>query len=119
MDVVVEWLPRIAALLTIGLGLIGFFKPTLITEGQQIAINSPMGMSEARVVFGGLHLGGGITALLLNDPAVYLTLGMAWAVGILARLYSMSADKCSLQHSIPGIVVDATMAGLFLSSQLA
>jgi hypothetical protein len=119
MEILIDWLPRVGALLTILLGLVGFFKPQLITDGQQITLGSPMALSEARVVFGGLHLGGGIMALLLHDSAIYMTLGAAWAFGLLARLYSMLADKTSLQQSLPGIVVDSVMALLFLSVLLA
>ena len=118
MAVLADWLPRIGAVFTILLGLVGFFRPQLITASQQIELGSPMAASEARVVFGGLHLGAGAMALLLHDPAVYLTLGAAWSMGLLARFYSMIADKTSLQHSLPGIVVDAVMAGLFLGGHL-
>lgn len=115
METVIDWLPRIAAMLTVVLGLIGFFKPRLITDGQQIELGSPMALSEARVVFGGLHLGGGIMALALHEPLIYMTLGVAWSFGLFARFYSMVADKTSLQQSLPGIIVDAVMALLFLS----
>lgn len=115
METLLDWLPRVGAILTVVLGLVGFFKPRLITDGQQIELKSPMALSEARVVFGGLHLGAGIMALALNEPLIYMTLGVAWGFGLLARFYSMIADKTSLQHSFPGIVVDATMALLFLS----
>ena len=115
MEILIDWLPRVGALLTIVLGLIGFFKPRLITDGQQIALNAPMAMSEARVVFGGLHLGCGIMALALNEPLIYMTLGVAWGFGVLARFYSMVVDKTSLKQSLPGIIVDAVMAALFLS----
>lgn len=115
METVIDWLPRIGAMLTVVLGLIGFFKPRLITDGQQIELGSPMALSEARVVFGGLHLGGGIMALALHEPLIYMTLGVAWSFGLFARFYSMVADKTSLQQSLPGIIVDAVMALLFLS----
>jgi hypothetical protein len=115
MDVVIEWLPRIAASLTVVIGLVGFFKPRLITDSQQIELGSPMAWSEARVAFGGLHLGSGIMALALNEPLIYMTLGVAWTFGLFARFYSMVADKTSLQQSLPGIAVDAVMAFLFLS----
>jgi hypothetical protein len=115
MEILSEWLPRVGAILTVALGLVGFFKPRLITDGQQIELKSPMALSEARVVFGGLHLGSGVMALALQEPLIYMTLGVAWSVGLLARFYSMVADKTSLQHSLPGIVVDAGMAFLFLS----
>jgi hypothetical protein len=42
-------------------------------------------------------------------------LGVAWTFGLLARFYSMLADKTSLQQSLPGIFIDALMAALFLS----
>ena len=54
-------------------------------------------------------------ALVLHEPLVYLTLGVAWSFGLLARFYSMVADKTSLKHSLPGIVIDASMALLLLS----
>ncbi len=115
MELLVEWLPRVGAILTVALGLVGFFKPGLITDGQQIGLNSPVALSEARVVFGGLHFGIGIVALLMQDPVIYLALGVGWSCGLLARFYSMVADKTSLKQSMPGIIVDGTMAILFLS----
>lgn len=118
MTFLAEWLPRAGAGLTVLLGLIGFFKPRAITDSQQITLGSPMALSEARVVFGGLHLGAGVTALVLNEPLVYLTLGIAWGVGLLARFYSMVADKTSMQHSIPGIIVDALMSFLLLGGYI-
>ena len=118
METLIEWLPRVGALFTVVLGLIGFFKPRLITDGQHIELRSPMALSEARVVFGGLHLGGGIMALALNEPLIFMTLGVAWGFGLLARFYSMIVDKTSFKQSLPGIVVDGVMAGLFLSGTL-
>lgn len=115
MQILIDWLPRIGAMLTVVLGLIGFFKPRMITDAQQIKLGSPMALSEARVVFGGLHLGSGIMSLALHEPLIYMTLGVAWSFGLLARFYSMVTDKTSLQQSLPGIVVDGVMALLFLS----
>ena len=114
MEFLAEWLPRLGAVFTIILGLVGFFRPQLITDAQQITLGSPMAFSEARVVFGGLHLGGGLMALILHEPLIYMTLGVAWVFGLLARFYSMKADQTSLKQSIPGSVVDATMAVLLL-----
>jgi hypothetical protein len=115
MDILIDWLPRVGAMLTVLFGLVGFFKPRLITDGQQIELRSAMAVSEARVVFGGIHLGSGIMALALHEPLIYMTLGVAWSFGLLARFYSMVADKTSLRQSAAGIVVDLTMALLFLS----
>ena len=54
-------------------------------------------------------------ALALNEPLIYMTLGVAWGFGLLARFYSMMVDKTSLKQSLPGIIVDGVMAALFLS----
>ena len=118
METLIDWLPRIGAMLTVVFGMVGFFKPRLITDGQKIELGSPVALSEARVVFGGLHLGSGIMALALHEPLIYMTLGVAWSFGLLARFYSMTADKASLGQSLPGIVIDATMAFLFLSGMI-
>jgi hypothetical protein len=115
METLVDYLPRVGAMITVVLGLIGFFKPRLITDSQQIKLGSPMALSEARVVFGGLHLGSGVMALALHEPLIYMTLGVAWSFGLLARFYSMVIDKANLKQSLPGIIVDTTMAFLFLS----
>jgi hypothetical protein len=115
METLIDWLPRVGAMLTVVFGLVGFFKPRLITDGQQIELRSSMALSEARVVFGGLHLGGGVMALVLHEPLIYMTLGVAWSFGLVARFYSMVADRTSLRQSLPGITVDVTMAFLFLS----
>ena len=115
MDALVDWLPRIAAILTLIIGLVGFFKPRAIAQAQQIELGSAMALSEARVVFGGLHIGYSLTALVLNEPLIYIALGMAWLFGLFARFYSMLADKASLKVSMPGMVVDSSLAFLFLS----
>ncbi len=115
MELLIDWLPRIAAIVTLILGLVGFFKPRLITDSQQIELGSAVAMSEARVVFGGLHIGSSLVALALHEPLIYITLGVAWLFGLLARCYSMVADKTGLPKSLPGMVVDGTIAFLFLS----
>ncbi|MCP4906984.1 MAG: DUF4345 domain-containing protein [bacterium] len=118
MDLVMEWLPRLGALLTAAIGTAGFFKPTLITDGCDIELKSAKALSEARGVFGGIMLGAGGTALVLGDPNVYLALGLGWAGATLARFVSIALDGSTLKESIPPIVVDGTAALLLLSSQL-
>ncbi len=115
MEMIAEWAPKIGASLTLLIGLVGFFKPNLITDGQGIKLTSTAAYSESRVVFGGLHIGSSLVALTLNNPAVYMALGAAWMGGLLARFWSMIVDKTSLKVSMPGIVVDATIGLLFLA----
>lgn len=118
MDTVIEWLPRLAAIITMLIGAAGFLKPNLITDGCDIGLNSTKALSEARGVFGGIMLGLGGTALVLGDPNVYLALGLAWAGATLARFASMALDGSTLAESVPPILIDGTAAALALSSQL-
>lgn len=117
METVFEWLPRVGAIVTVLIGLTGFFKPTAITDGCDIELTSAKALSEARGVFGGLMLGWGAVAFVLNDPSVFLALGVAWALATAARFYSMVADGSTMQDSIPPIIVDGGIALLVLSSQ--
>lgn len=115
METILEWTPRLGALLTILIGAAGFFKPTVITDGCDIALGSSKALSESRAVFGGLNLGWGLTALITGNPAVFLALGCAWSLATAARFYSMVADGSTVQESIPPIVIDGTIALLSLS----
>lgn len=118
MDALLDWLPRVGALLQCLLGLVGFFKPRAFTDQLQISLNAPMAVSEVRTVFGGLNLGVALAALLFNEPLVYMALGLAWFFGLLARFYSMAVDKTSLRDSLLGIVIDAVLSFLYLSGLL-
>ncbi len=115
MDALIEWLPRTAALLQLLIGLVGFFKPRLFTDRLQIGLASNMAVSEVRTVFGGLNLGIALAALVLNSALVFIALGIAWFFGLLARFYSMLVDGSGLRESLPGILVDALLAGMYLS----
>ncbi|MDX1736104.1 MAG: hypothetical protein R3228_17140, partial [Halioglobus sp.] len=115
---VVEWLPRVGALITLVFGLVGFFKPRLLTDQLGIVLSSPAGVSEARAVFGGLNLGMAIAALTFGEPLIFTALGLTWGVLTLARLWSLAVDGIGLKGAIPGIVVDGTLCVLFLAPQL-
>ena len=118
MQALLDWLPTIGAILTGIIGLVGFFKPQAIAGGQNIRLDGPVAMSEARVVFGGIHLGYSIAALYFQEPVLFIAIGLSWFMGLLARLWSMIADGSSFKQSAPGIVVDAVLAFLFLSGLL-
>lgn len=118
METLIEWLPRLGAIVTGLIGLAGFFKPTLITDGLGIQMTRPVATSEIRGVLGGLNLGTSIAALIMNDPAVFIALGFGWIGVTAARFFSMAADGTKLQESIPPILIDGAVALLFLSAAL-
>ncbi len=85
MGTIIEWLPRVGALLTLIIGVVGFFKPQLFTTAMGIEMTKPDAWSEIRAVFGGMNIGLSIAALLLDAPEVYMSLGLAWLFLTLAR----------------------------------
>ena len=114
----IEWLPRVGAVVTGLIGLAGFFKPTWITAGLGIEMTRPVATSEIRGVLGGLNLGTSVAALVAGNPAVFIALGIGWVGVTAARFYSMAADGTTLRESIPPILIDASVALLFLSAAL-
>lgn len=118
MEALAEWLPRIGAVITLLIGLVGFFKPRLFLDQVDIVLESPKAYSEARAVFGGLNLGTAIAALTLGEPLVFTALGIGWAVLTLARFWSIAVDGIGLKNSVAPLIVDSTIAFLFLSPLL-
>ena len=115
MGTIIEWLPRVGALLTLTIGVVGFFKPQLFTTAMGIEMTKPDAWSEIRAVFGGMNIGLSIAALLLDAPEVYMSLGLAWLFLTLARFYSIWKDGMTFKGSVPSIVIDGGIASLFLS----
>lgn len=119
MESIVDWLPRVGAMLTLIIGAVGFFKPQLFTDSMGIQMNKPEAWSEIRAVFGGMNIGLSIAALVLNSPEVFMSLGLAWLFLTLARFYSIVKDGMTFKASIPALVIDGGIASLFLSGFFA
>jgi hypothetical protein len=118
MEALIEWLPRIGAGITLVIGLICFFKPTLILDPLGIVLKNPMAMSEARAVFGGLNLGMAVAAFTLGEPVIFTAMGITWGTLTLARIWSLAVDGIGLKASIAPLVVDSTVCFLLLSPVL-
>ena len=118
MELIATWLPLVGAVLMIIAGLVGLIRPALMIDPLGINTSSAKGMSEVRAIFGGINLGGGLAALVLQDPNVCLALGIAWLGATLARFYSMAVDGTTLRDSIPALIVDGGLTVLLLSSLL-
>ncbi len=118
MDAVIEWLPRVGAILMLLIGLVGFFKPQAFADNMGIGLNKPEAWSELRTVMGGLNVGGALGALIFQAPEVFMTLGLAWLFGLFARFWSILKDDMTIKTSIPAFIVDGGLAFLFLSPLL-
>ena len=114
MESLTDLLPRIGAGITLIFGLIGFFRPRLLLDQLDITLESAVGMSEARAVFGGMNLGMAVAAFALGAPEIFTALGIAWGTLTLARLWSLAVDGIGFKAAIPGLLVDSTLCFLFL-----
>ena len=89
----IEILNLLAAVFSIGLGLIGWLAPRYTmqvldtTPGQ-----STMGLSEVRAASGALFVGLGLGALILGSAEAYLMVGAAWAGAAVGRITSIVLD---------------------------
>lgn len=66
--------------------------------------------SEMRSSFGGLHVGLGISAILVAQPFVYFALGSAFAVAAFGRLLSILTDRGATTRNYILLVVQALLA---------
>ena len=116
MDAIIAFLPNIASGIVMLIGLICFFKPQIIMDSCGINMTNNMALSEVRGVFGGLNIGSAAAAFIYADPMVYTTIGMAWSVVALARFYSMAVDGSTIKESIAPIILDGSIALMYLSA---
>lgn len=118
MESLLYWLPQIGAVLMLLIGLIGIFNPWPMLKPMGISSSTSMGHSEIRAVFGGIHTGAALSALLLQEQAAFVVLGSAWCGALIAHVYSIFADNGSFKEHITAFVVDGLLAALLLSSLL-
>ena len=83
----------IAALLSIGFGIIGWLMPKYTLEVLNLSGHTDtMGMSEIRASGGALFVGMGLGAMILGTPAAYAMLGLCWLGASVGRLTSIALD---------------------------
>ena len=107
------------ALVSIGLGAIGWFAPryTMALLDLQPGGTS-MGHSEIRAVSGALFVGLGLGALFLGEPFAYAMIGFAWAGAAIGRLTSILADPAPTRRTYNFFAVEAAVALTLLAINL-
>ncbi len=106
------------ALLSVGLGAIGWLAPRYTMDLLEIAPNgSTMGVSEIRAASGALFIGLGLGAIFLATPLAYAMVGFAWAGAAIGRLTSLLADGASRQK-ITFFAVEVAVAAALLGLNL-
>ena len=96
----------IAVIGTILTGLYSLLAPTKIEGFTGIRPVGGRGITEIRAVFGGLFIGLGLAAFLLDTAIAYPMLGILYfAIGAV-RAISMFADKSVEQSNLISLIVE-------------
>jgi hypothetical protein len=107
------------ALVSIGLGMIGWLRPHYTMQVLDIApTHSTMGVSEIRAASGALFVGIGFGALVLATPMAFAMVGFAWAGAAIGRLTSIFADGEASRQKIVFFAVEAVVAATLLALNL-
>jgi hypothetical protein len=114
----IDILPNLAAVLTLGLGIAALAFPIFIAEQLGIEAKASLGRSEVRATHGGLFIGLGAVCLWLQSPEAFLVAGVAWAAAACGRVVSMLIERELKGKNLVGIFVEGGIGGLFLASVL-
>ena len=111
-------LPLIGAAITIGLGLLGFMLPDVVASMVGIEAKSGLARSEVRATYGGLFIGLGVSCLWFQSHEMFLAVGIAWCLAAVARFMAIFIEHEASPKNIGGIVLEAGIGALFLSSAI-
>jgi len=103
----------IVALATILTGLFALLRPLAVQGFTGLRAEGGRGVTEIRAVLGGFFIALGLAPLLLNEPAAYRMLGIAY-VGVAAvRAVSILLDRSFERSNLISLVVEV-VAGVVL-----
>ena len=104
----------IGAVISVIAGILGLLWPKQVSKVVGLNIPGQLGVSEFRATYGGLFIGGGLAALLLQSGDAATVLGSGWAGACVARAISIVVDKSRSKENMAGLVIEAVMASLLL-----
>jgi hypothetical protein len=109
----------IAALLTIGFGLLGFVAPRYTASALDLEpTTSTMGLSEMRASVGGLFVAMGLAAIWIGEPLGYAMIGFAFVGAATGRVVSLIFDKPPLKKVLVFGGIEAGLAAWLLLANL-
>jgi hypothetical protein len=113
-----EWVQTTGAGITalIGLALViapGFF--TTLVRGRKSA-SFVQAATTTRAHAAGFILGFGLSALLLQQPLIYLALGASWGFSVLGQLLSLLLDRNLSTANIITLILKSLLAACLILS---
>ena len=94
------------AIATILTGAVSLFWPLRVRGFTGLEVNGGRGITEIRAVLGGFFIGLGAAVIILNDPAAYMTLGIAYLVVAAVRLIAMFIDKSVVRSNVISVITE-------------
>jgi len=112
-----QWLTWVAPVATLVLGLAFFLAPASILSrmGLTGADGHHEATGEARSNFAGFLIGLAISAMLFDQPGLYQTVGMAWAVAVAGKLAHVIFDGGRSISVLLRLVIALGLAAVALS----
>ena len=84
---------------TVATGLLAALRPSAVPGFTGLKTTGPRGVTEIRSIFGGLFIGVGAFPVIVNTPATFHMLGVAYLAIAAARLASMVVDGSLTESS--------------------
>lgn len=109
------WPQSAAALVTLGLGLLGLLRPASAARFASIGPQGKTGLSEVRATYGGLFAALGGWALWTQSGTVFEIVGLAWAGAAAGRLLSVVADRSFAAKNLGRVAFEGGLAALLLA----
>jgi hypothetical protein len=116
---VIDYINFAVAILTIGLGVCGWIATRWTMEVLDIKSGpTNMAMTEVSAVSGCLFVGAGLGVMILNDPAAWTLLGLAYAGAAVGRVTSILRDAAGSRQSWTFFASEAALAAWLVFANL-
>lgn len=108
------WMAFWSAAITVIFGLILLFAPRLSFRLMRLQTTPehPEALSESRATMAGFYLGVGLCCILLDQPLLYLALGVSWGFTAFGRIVSMMSDRGNTLFNWISLAIEALLAAL-------
>lgn len=103
--IVLNILKIIAALGTVGTGILALVKPTAVYGFTGLIAEGPRGISEIRAIFGGLFIALGAAPFIFGETG-YRILGLGYLAIALVRLVSIFLDHSTASSNWISLAIE-------------
>jgi len=101
---IINILKIVAAVITIGTGLLSLLKPTAVYGFTGLTAEGGRGITEIRAILGGLFIALGGAVLYFQMRETYAVLGIMYLFVALVRLVSIFVDDSAEQSNIISLI---------------